>query len=185
MSIPAATKASPARAVKRRAGLNQRLSVGSTSCSGYSDSYLNDNWILVRYTSPPPSPTTMSCFVTSATRISRTDHPAVVIASAAAASHELGLVPIMSITRYTLMTTSRRSWWICQWWSLLLNLSMVIQSCWSGRGWAWYPCDRQLAAAHSDPRPLPRSFIASKRESSHRHSSHVEAESPALRLLCH
>ena len=39
----------------------------------YSDSYLNDNWSLVRVTSAPPSPTTMSCLVTSATRMSRTD----------------------------------------------------------------------------------------------------------------
>jgi len=38
----------------------------------------------------------MSCLVTSATRISRTDPPAVVMASTAASSQEEGLVPITS-----------------------------------------------------------------------------------------
>src|SRR5664280_2900815 len=48
----------------------------------------------------------MSCLVTSATRMSRTDPLAVEMASAAASSQEEALVPITSITRYTLMTTS-------------------------------------------------------------------------------
>src|ERR1035437_7189906 len=49
------------------------------------------------------------------------------MASAAASSQEEELVPITSITRYTLMTTSCRFRWISQWWSLPLDLSMVGQ----------------------------------------------------------
>src|SRR5664279_794591 len=90
---------------------------GRYASRAYSDSYLNDNWILVRYNSSPESPMTMSCLVTSATRISRTYPPAVVMASAAASSQEEELVPITSITRYTLMTTSHRSWWTSPQWS--------------------------------------------------------------------
>src|SRR5580704_837840 len=45
----------------------------------------------------------MSCLTTSATRRSRSVPAAVLIASAAASSHELLLVPIISVTLYTLI----------------------------------------------------------------------------------
>src|SRR5215467_529485 len=48
----------------------------------------------------------MSCFTTSATRRSRIVPAAVLIASAAASSHDVLLVPMTSVTRYTLMTLS-------------------------------------------------------------------------------
>src|SRR5215472_1416269 len=48
----------------------------------------------------------MSCLTTSATRRSRSVPAAVLIASAAASSHEVLLVPIISVTLYTLMTFS-------------------------------------------------------------------------------
>src|SRR6185437_4892564 len=48
----------------------------------------------------------MSCFTTSATRRSRSVPAAVLIASAAASSHEVLLVPMISVTRYTLMAIS-------------------------------------------------------------------------------
>src|SRR6185437_10232823 len=48
----------------------------------------------------------MSCFMTSATRRSRIVPAAVLIASAAASSHDVLLVPMISVTLYTLMTLS-------------------------------------------------------------------------------
>src|SRR5271169_2038518 len=48
----------------------------------------------------------MSCLTTSATRRSRSVPAAVLIASAAASSHEVLLVPIISVTLYTLITLS-------------------------------------------------------------------------------
>src|SRR5580704_5816169 len=48
----------------------------------------------------------MSCLTTSATRRSRSVPPAVLIASAAASSHEVLLVPMISVTLYTLITLS-------------------------------------------------------------------------------
>src|SRR5215471_5841621 len=48
----------------------------------------------------------MSCLTTSATRGSRIVPEATLIASAAASSHEVLLVPMTSVTRYTLMTLS-------------------------------------------------------------------------------
>src|SRR5580698_10533974 len=48
----------------------------------------------------------MSCLMTSATRRSRSVPAAVLIASAAASSHEVLLVPMISVTLYTLMTIS-------------------------------------------------------------------------------
>src|SRR5215467_4418512 len=48
----------------------------------------------------------MSCLTTSATRRSRIVPAAVLIASAAASSHDVLLVPMTSVTRYTLMTLS-------------------------------------------------------------------------------
>src|ERR1700733_1074165 len=48
----------------------------------------------------------MSCLTTSATRRSRSVPAAVLIASAAASSHEVLLVPMISVTLYTLMTVS-------------------------------------------------------------------------------
>src|SRR6516225_9514472 len=48
----------------------------------------------------------MSCWMTSATRRSRSVPAAVLIASAAASSHEVLLVPMISVTLYTLMTLS-------------------------------------------------------------------------------
>src|SRR5580692_3214739 len=48
----------------------------------------------------------MSCLMTSATRRSRSVPAAVLIASAAASSHEVLLVPMISVTLYTLMTVS-------------------------------------------------------------------------------
>src|SRR5580693_5974039 len=48
----------------------------------------------------------MSCLTTSATRRSRSVPPAVLIASAAASSHEVLLVPMISVTLYTLITIS-------------------------------------------------------------------------------
>src|ERR1700685_3013975 len=48
----------------------------------------------------------MSCFMTSATRRSRSVPAAVLIASAAASSHDVLLVPMISVTLYTLMTIS-------------------------------------------------------------------------------
>src|ERR1700733_14505838 len=48
----------------------------------------------------------MSCLTTSATRRSRSFPAAVLIASAAASSHEVLLVPMISVTRYTLITLS-------------------------------------------------------------------------------
>src|ERR1700733_1454026 len=48
----------------------------------------------------------MSCLTTSATRRSRSVPAAVLIASAAASSHEVLLVPMISVTLYTLMTLS-------------------------------------------------------------------------------
>src|SRR5580693_3545807 len=48
----------------------------------------------------------MSCLTTSATRRSRSVPAAVLIASAAASSHEVPLVPMISVTLYTLMTVS-------------------------------------------------------------------------------
>src|SRR5947207_1443409 len=50
----------------------------------------------------------MSCLTTSATRRSRIVPAAVLIASAAASSHDVLLVPMTSVTRYTLMTLSSR-----------------------------------------------------------------------------
>src|SRR5215472_13097542 len=68
-----------------------------------SFSYLNESWSLVRYVIAPPSSRWMSCLTTSATRRSRIVSPAVLTASAAASSHDVLLVPITSITLYTLM----------------------------------------------------------------------------------
>src|SRR4029077_13996762 len=48
----------------------------------------------------------MSCLTTSATRRSRSVPAAVLIASAAASSHEVLLVLMISVTLYTLMTLS-------------------------------------------------------------------------------
>src|SRR5271169_6474668 len=48
----------------------------------------------------------MSCLTTSATRRSRSVPAAVLIASAAASSHEVLLVPMISVTLYTLITLS-------------------------------------------------------------------------------
>src|ERR1039458_6751492 len=48
----------------------------------------------------------MSCLTTSATRRSRSVPVAVLIASAAASSHEVLLVPMISVTLYTLITLS-------------------------------------------------------------------------------
>src|SRR5271166_2107881 len=48
----------------------------------------------------------MSSLTTSATRRSRIVPDAVLIASAAASSHEVPLVPMISVTLYTLMTLS-------------------------------------------------------------------------------
>src|SRR6266705_5599262 len=48
----------------------------------------------------------MSCLTTSATRRPRSVPAAVLIASAAASSHEVLLVPMISVTLYTLMTLS-------------------------------------------------------------------------------
>src|SRR5450432_1133513 len=48
----------------------------------------------------------MSCLMTSATRRSRIVPDAVLIASAAASSHEVPLVPMISVTLYTLMAFS-------------------------------------------------------------------------------
>src|ERR1019366_1064839 len=48
----------------------------------------------------------MSCSTTSATRSSRRCWPAVLTASAAASSHEVLLVPMISVTLYTLMALS-------------------------------------------------------------------------------
>src|SRR5580704_15411724 len=48
----------------------------------------------------------MSCLTTSATRRSRSVPAAVLIASAAASSHDVLLVPMISVTRYTLITLS-------------------------------------------------------------------------------
>src|ERR1051326_1765861 len=48
----------------------------------------------------------MSCLTTSATRRSRIVPAAVLIASAAASSHEVPLVPMISATLYTLMLVS-------------------------------------------------------------------------------
>src|SRR6516225_544901 len=48
----------------------------------------------------------MSCFTTSPTRRSRIVAAAVLIASAAASSHDVLLVPMTSVTLYTLMTLS-------------------------------------------------------------------------------
>src|SRR6266567_3114088 len=48
----------------------------------------------------------MSCLTTSATRRSRSVPAAVLIASAAASSHDVLLVPMISVTLYTLMTLS-------------------------------------------------------------------------------
>src|SRR5215475_8407536 len=48
----------------------------------------------------------MSYLTTSATRRSRMVPAAVLIASAAASSHDVPLVPMTSVTRYTLMTLS-------------------------------------------------------------------------------
>src|SRR5580692_2747553 len=48
----------------------------------------------------------MSCLTTSATRRSRSVPAAVLIASAAASSHEVLLVPMISVTLYTLITGS-------------------------------------------------------------------------------
>src|SRR5437879_13722589 len=50
----------------------------------------------------------MSCLTTSATRRSRIVPAAALIASAAASSHDVLLVPMISVTRYTLMTLSSR-----------------------------------------------------------------------------
>src|SRR5215468_735565 len=50
----------------------------------------------------------MSCLTTSATRRSRRVPAAVLIASAAASSHDVLLVPMISVTLYTLMTISFR-----------------------------------------------------------------------------
>src|ERR1035438_4897150 len=48
----------------------------------------------------------MSCLTTSATRKSWSVPAAVLIASAAASSHEVLLVPMISVTLYTLMSIS-------------------------------------------------------------------------------
>src|ERR1700722_19421437 len=48
----------------------------------------------------------MSCLTTSATRRSRSVPAAVLIASAAASSHEVLLVPMISVTLYTLIAIS-------------------------------------------------------------------------------
>src|SRR5712691_958100 len=48
----------------------------------------------------------MSCLTTSATRRSRIVLAAVLIASAAASSHDVPLVPMISVTLYTLITLS-------------------------------------------------------------------------------
>src|SRR5258708_4020136 len=50
----------------------------------------------------------MSCLTTSATRRSRSVTAAVLIASAAASSHDVPLVPMISVTLYTLITLSLR-----------------------------------------------------------------------------
>src|SRR5579859_6117872 len=54
----------------------------------------------------PPSSRAMSCLTTSATRRSRSVPAAVLIASAAASSHEVLLVPMISVTLYTLIAIS-------------------------------------------------------------------------------
>src|ERR1700759_3435433 len=48
----------------------------------------------------------MSCLTTSATRRSRSVPAAVLIASEAASSHDVVLVPMISVTLYTLITLS-------------------------------------------------------------------------------
>src|ERR1700735_2548365 len=48
----------------------------------------------------------MSCLMTSPTRRSRSVPAAVLIASAAASSHDVLLVPMISVTLYTLITLS-------------------------------------------------------------------------------
>src|SRR5215831_5473533 len=53
----------------------------------------------------------MSCLITSATRTSRMVWRTIRTASAAASSHELLLVPMMSMTLYTLMTASSTAGW--------------------------------------------------------------------------
>src|SRR5262249_36789839 len=81
------------------------------ACSAqFSYSYLNESCSLVRYVIIPPSSRWMSCLTTSATRRSRIVAPAVLTASAAASSHDVLLVPMTSITLYTLMSCSSRPW---------------------------------------------------------------------------
>src|SRR5258708_17150690 len=52
----------------------------------------------------------MSCLTTSATRRSRSVPAAALIASAAASSHDVPLVPMISVTLYTLMSLSFDDW---------------------------------------------------------------------------
>src|SRR6185295_11957007 len=68
---------------------------------GLQPSYLNDNCNRVRYACTLPPSILTSSLVTSATRRSRSDFPAVSTALRAASSQELSLLPTTSITRYT------------------------------------------------------------------------------------
>src|ERR1700736_2714092 len=69
-------------------------------------SYLKDSRSLVLNTPPPPSSTCRSCSTTSATRRSRSDLRAVFTAVTAASSQDWVLVPMTSMTRYTLTASS-------------------------------------------------------------------------------
>src|SRR5215472_15012902 len=70
-------------------------------------SYLNESSSLIRYVNGFPASRWMSCSTTRATRRSRRLFDAVVIAAAAAFSQDSVLVPITSITLYTLSTMAK------------------------------------------------------------------------------
>src|SRR5258705_135374 len=79
-------------------GQNCNLPRGN-SPSRLQASYLNDKDTLARYATTLPSSIFMSSLQTSATRRSRNDLAAVSTAPFAASSQEIGLVPMISVTR--------------------------------------------------------------------------------------
>ena len=100
-------RAARARAARRRGRLGPEIDRGQVANQrsqpdpwrkARQDSYLNESCIRARYATLPPS-IFMSSFVTSAMRRSRSDLLATPTARFAASSHDVGLVPITSMTR--------------------------------------------------------------------------------------
>ena len=122
VDLPVAARTVPARPYASGADLAAEITrcpaadprvppaAGVSGASRQSVSYLNERLSRARYCSTLPSSSIVtSSLVTSATRRSRSEPLAVATALAVASSHDVSLVPMTSMTRYTLLAMSGSS----------------------------------------------------------------------------